>query len=81
MRAADFQEGIEELVRIARERTTVILCAEEDPARCHRRLLITPVVQSRGWRVLHIRGDGRLQEEEAFPTPQLPLFHPGPEDD
>jgi hypothetical protein len=29
------------LLALARERRTAIMCAEEDPARCHRRLLVT----------------------------------------
>jgi uncharacterized protein (DUF488 family) len=73
--APDFIAGIERLVTLARERRTAILCAEEDPLRCHRRLLVTPVLQRAGLRVVHVRGDGRL-EPEALPSPeQLGLFH------
>jgi uncharacterized protein (DUF488 family) len=56
-----YQDGILELVQIARVRTSVILCAEEDPLECHRHLLVTPSLVSMGMDVIHIRGDGSLQ--------------------
>jgi uncharacterized protein (DUF488 family) len=40
-----------------------LLCSEEDPTDCHRRLLIARVLASEGIDVLHIRGDGRVQTE------------------
>ena len=50
---------------MARARTSriALLCAEEDPARCHRHLLIGPVLQQRGVPVCHIRRDGRTETE------------------
>ncbi len=47
---------------IARGRVA-ILCGEEDPTDCHRRLLVGRVRGQRGVQVVHIRGDGRLQTE------------------
>lgn len=75
--AQDFVDGIELLVALARGRRAVILCAEEDPARCHRRLLVTPALVRRGVDVAHIRGDGRLEAEPDsldVPSRQLDLF-------
>lgn len=74
--AADFQAGIDELLALAAVRTTAILCAEEDPARCHRRLLISPALRVRGLEVAHLRGDGRLLRDRAGQAPdgQLGLF-------
>ena len=79
--AADFLAGIETLRRLATERRTVMMCAEEDPARCHRRLLITPPLLVRDplrqrIEVAHIRGDGRLQPESGIRAGdgQLGLF-------
>ena len=40
-----------------------LLCGEEDPAHCHRRLLIGRVLAERGHTMLHIRGDGRLETD------------------
>ena len=41
-----------------------LLCGEEDPAHCHRRLLIGRVLSERGHNMLHIRGDGRIEPDE-----------------
>ena len=75
-KAPDFQAGIDELLVLAREQQTAILCAEEDPSRCHRRLLVAPALRQRGATVVHVRGDGRLEPDApAAPgPPQLPLF-------
>src|SRR5687768_5701318 len=67
--APDFKAGIERLVALARERRTAIMCAEEDPARCHRRLLVTPALKRAGVTVVHLRGDGRLEPEDAATPP------------
>jgi uncharacterized protein (DUF488 family) len=40
-----------------------LMCSEEDPAHCHRRLLVGRVLIERGAQLLHIRGDGKLQVE------------------
>ena len=46
-----------------RQHVVAMLCAEEDPTGCHRRLLVGHVLAERGIAVGHIRGDGRLQAE------------------
>ena len=75
-----FQEGLSRLERGIREYKVAMLCAEENPAACHRRLLVGRVLLERGIRVEHIRGDGRIQTEqevaaEADPNrDQLTLF-------
>ena len=45
-----------------------LLCGEEDPAHCHRRLLIGRVLTERGHTMLHIRGDGRLEPDSTVAT-------------
>jgi uncharacterized protein (DUF488 family) len=70
--APDFRAGIDRLLVLAGRARTAILCAEEDPTRCHRRLLVTPALLARGAAVEHIRGDGRI-EREAEPS-QRELF-------
>lgn len=40
-----------------------IMCAQEDPTNCHRRLLISKTLLERGLCVYHIRGDGSLDIE------------------
>ena len=75
-----FQEGVSRLEKGIREYKVAMLCAEENPAACHRRLLIGRVLLNRGIQVDHIRGDGRIQTEaevaaETNPNKdQLALF-------
>ena len=59
--SAGFREGIEQLLRGLPAGRTAIMCGEEDPTECHRRLLVGRVLRGRGVRVLHLRGDGRQQ--------------------
>ncbi|MBN1919077.1 MAG: DUF488 domain-containing protein [Verrucomicrobia bacterium] len=58
-----FRQGIERLLDGIRAYTVALLCGEEDPAECHRRLLVGRVLRERGVEVLHIRGDGRVESE------------------
>jgi uncharacterized protein (DUF488 family) len=44
-----------------------ILCAEEDPARCHRATLLAPALVARRARVAHLRHDGSVEmHQEAL---------------
>lgn len=74
--APDFADAIASLVTLAQGRQTTILCAEEDPASCHRRLLVAPALAQSGAAVVHVRGDGRLEPERAAApsVTQLDLF-------
>jgi uncharacterized protein (DUF488 family) len=56
----EFREGIEKLKGIASEFTTVLLCAEKFPWRCHQRFIAQRLVQD-DWRVIHI-----LDEEKTW---------------
>ena len=58
-----FLEGLERLQEGLREFRLALLCSEENPAACHRRLLVGRVLAERGVAIDHIRGDGRLQSE------------------
>ncbi len=55
-----FQAGIDRLLDIAAEGRTAILCSEENPANCHRRLLIAEYLNRTHPEitVIHLRGDG-----------------------
>ena len=59
-----FQSGLEQLVDLADEAVTVMMCSEGDPVECHRRLLIGAALAERGIGMLHIRRDGTLIGEE-----------------
>ncbi|HET7725492.1 MAG TPA: DUF488 domain-containing protein [Propionibacteriaceae bacterium] len=54
----EFEEGLSELVALAEERRTVLLCGEPLPWRCHR-LLIANVLAARGWTVVHLQNTGK----------------------
>jgi uncharacterized protein (DUF488 family) len=58
-----FKRGIERLREGIKTYRVALMCGEEDPTGCHRRLLIGRVLDGEGIRVLHIRSDGRLQSE------------------
>jgi len=45
-------------------RRMALMCGEEDPTNCHRRLLVGRVLRGRGVEVMHIRAAGRVQSEE-----------------
>jgi len=79
--SAAFGEGLAAVRRHGATARVALLCGEEDPSHCHRRLLIGRVLGESGCQVWHIRGDGRLQGEAelaagAFPAQprQLHLF-------
>jgi uncharacterized protein (DUF488 family) len=58
-----FVAGIERLERGMAEFRVALMCGEEDPAHCHRRLLVARVLLERGHEVLHIRGDGHVEAD------------------
>lgn len=62
----EFQSGVRQLVRMAENSVTAIMCSEEDPTRCHRRLLIGPALEEQSVELLHIRSDGSLDTADAL---------------
>jgi uncharacterized protein (DUF488 family) len=62
---ARFQAAIARLESGMERFRVALLCGEEDPAHCHRRLLIGRVLVERGHTMLHIRGDGRLDSDDS----------------
>jgi uncharacterized protein (DUF488 family) len=61
---ARFQAGIARLESGLERFRVALVCGEEDPAHCHRRLLIGRVLAERGHIMQHIRGDGRLESDQ-----------------
>ena len=68
-----FREGIADLLSLAEEGCTTIMCAEGDHRQCHRYRLITPALLDQGIHVLHIQPDGTVIDEEEEPR-QLALL-------
>ena len=73
-RSQSFLDGIHRLERRIRERRIALLCSEEDPTGCHRRLLVGRVLGERGIAVRHIRGDGSVLTEGEASGDQPVLF-------
>ena len=71
-----FREGIERVLAGSERYRVALLCSEEDPSDCHRRLLVGRVLAEHGGAlILHIRADGRLQREEDLRA-ELEAEHP-----
>jgi uncharacterized protein (DUF488 family) len=73
-RSRRFLDGISRLEKESRTRPLALLCSEEDPTRCHRRLLVGRALEERGISLRHIRGDGSIQAESALDGGQPALF-------
>jgi uncharacterized protein (DUF488 family) len=65
-----FVEGIKQLLKIASENTTCILCSEWDPAQCHRHHLVAAylLLKHPEVNVFHILRDGSLIEAKTIPA-------------
>jgi uncharacterized protein (DUF488 family) len=57
---------INRLMKGIKSYRAALMCGEEDPVKCHRRVLVGRVLAKRGVRVQHIRGDGRVEDEEEL---------------
>lgn len=58
-----FRAGISRLRRGMEQYRVAVMCSEENPEHCHRRLLVAKVLLEEGIAVMHIRGDGRSEVE------------------
>ena len=54
MKTAGFRRGLAKLETLAADGPVLLLCAEADPDRCHRRFLAA-ALEARGWPVAHLR--------------------------
>jgi len=61
-----FLAGITRLEAGIQRYRVAVMCSEENPEDCHRRLLVARVLVTRGVVVRHIRGDGRLEDETEW---------------
>lgn len=65
-----FRGALERLLTLAGEKLTAVMCAELDPAHCHRSLL-ADVLMSRGCEVFHILGSGECRLHTLHPNARL----------
>jgi uncharacterized protein (DUF488 family) len=61
-----FLDGIQRLELGIRRYRVAIMCSEENPAVCHRHLLVGRVIARRGVTISHLRGDGGLLPDSAL---------------
>lgn len=57
-----FRQGLERLERGAADHVIALMCAEREPLDCHRTVLLTRQLSSRGWHIRHILADGSIEE-------------------
>ena len=81
-----FTDGLRHLRDSMARGRVAMMCSEEDPTDCHRRLLVTRALLQGDapLRVTHIRGDGRLVDEAQLSLNldgpnRLPLFEEEPQ--
>lgn len=72
---ASFRAGLAAVAQTSAVERVTLLCAEEDPSHCHRRLLIARVLASTGVEVWHLRGDGRVQGEAELSAAACESHH------
>ncbi len=65
-----FREGLAKLLAEARHAKVCLLCAEADPARCHRGQLLAPELAAQGVEVRHILADGTILEQGDLKIPK-----------
>jgi uncharacterized protein (DUF488 family) len=63
MASEEFAAGLAELEELGREQRVAVMCAEGWWVRCHRRLIADALI-ARGWRVVHLGANGRLEKHE-----------------
>ena len=61
-----FRIGVDHLLKLADENRVAMMCSEESPVDCHRRLLIGRVAKDMGTEVRHIRGDETCIADEML---------------
>ena len=71
MRTDAFLTAVDQVLALASERSTAVMCAESLWWRCHRRMLADFVTAARGQEVHHLMHDGRLEEHRLSPGLRL----------
>lgn len=59
-----FQEGLERVRTGSENHRIALMCVEREPLECHRTLLISRELESKGIQVIHIHADGHLELHE-----------------
>ncbi len=62
----NYRQGIGLVQELAADHHVCLMCSEEDPAGCHRALLVAKTLTEAGHRVVHIRHDGTTETQEQM---------------
>ena len=73
-RAASFQAGLDRVVQSASECRVALMCAEKEPLKCHRALLVGRALAEQGVEIAHILADGSLEPHESTMTRLLEVL-------
>jgi uncharacterized protein (DUF488 family) len=71
-----FGRGLQRLLEGCARFRVAVMCSEEDPTHCHRRLLLARVLAGHDVDVNHIRGDGTLVSEAELAAVARREAHP-----
>ena len=74
MQTDDFAEGLQRLLKLAKGKSSAVMCAEAVPWRCHRSL-IADALLARGIVVKHITGKGTPKEHSLTPFARVRGTH------
>ena len=59
-----FQDGVRQVEQMAENSHTLLMCTEADPLRCHRTLLVSQELASRGMNIIHLMQDDQQESHE-----------------
>lgn len=72
-KSSAFQAGIERVsIGVNKGFQIALMCGEENPSQCHRRLLLGRVLETKGLEVRHIRANGIIQMENDLKLSEIP---------
>jgi len=66
MQSGEFLAALDDLMSVARDKRTAIMCSEALPQKCHRRL-ISDALTARGWQVRHLLTPKRIEDHQLTP--------------
>lgn len=66
MQSTEFLAALDQLIEVAQETATAIMCSEALPHKCHRRL-ISDALLVRGWQVRHLLSPKRIDDHQLTP--------------
>jgi uncharacterized protein (DUF488 family) len=72
--SGDAQSSLKELVAVAGEKPTCLLCFERDPVTCHRSIVAEAMTESADFEVMDLYGDD--PERYVRNASRMPRYHP-----